>query len=144
MAGNLRAASREVGALWSAQPANPAAGTDWTYTFDVGYIYDLRVVYYNFLGAGGFARLHYLVCWDVGLSVVYRAHNVAVVNNAGQYDFVWLVNYNKSDSTGVFRQQLLPLLYVLGGWTIGTVTTLLQPADQFSNLYLSGSRLRDS
>ena len=144
MSGNLRAASREVGELWGVQPANPAAGTDWTYTLPAGYVYRLQSLYYEYTTAvGGIAHLHYLYLWDAALGVVWRKWNLAVMNSMGTYTLLWLRYFSKVDTTGLLRKQFLPCMDLPGGFTIGGVTTLLNPADQFANVYLYGTRLRD-
>ena len=119
--------------------ANPAAGADWSVTVPPGAIFTLNSVSGTLAtAAGGSARIPTLVITDAAGNTVFNGPATASVNASSTENFTWSNAPAPPPAAAAATVGPLPAGMRLGpGWTVKTVTSGIQPGDQWSNVVLS-------
>ncbi len=105
---------------------------------------------YSFLFGGGFSQVYYhldetttgpgrtpaLEITDGTTTTVRIPDGFTAQTTPGPYQFTWLptASSDTRDPSGTITTSAMPQLVLPGGYTVGTRTPDLQPADQWSNI----------
>lgn len=118
--------------------ANPAAGAEWLYTVPAGVPAILSSVHFIFTTSAAVAdRVPHLVVDDGTNTLVQKTHYTAqAASQAGEYNFA---HFGGDDAApvGYVVFPSFPPTAVKAGYRIGTLTTAIDAADQYSAITLA-------
>lgn len=126
------------GFLESVTVANPAAGSDWTYTVAAGTRERIVSVTATLTTSATVANRIPVITITQGGNIVYQASPTAA--QTATTALTYLFTSGLQPWTGAGGQIVVPLppnLFLTGGNTISVTTTALQAGDQWSNIRIS-------
>lgn len=118
--------------------ASPAAGAEWTVPVQSSTVWLVQAVNARLVTSATVANRSPRLQISDGSSTIVLAGASAVEAASGSVLHVWargLAGFNNSTSGGVLPQSL-PAIPLLGGWSLGTLTSSIDAGDQWSGIFL--------